>query len=114
MPMLVVSARSRPSTCSGLATLATILRATIRGSSWLLTPSRMTTNSSPPSRATVSVLRRLCCSRCANALSTSSPAAWPRLSLMLLKWSMSRYISARPDIARRARDSASGNASLKL
>ena len=112
-PMLVVSVSARPSTSSGSAMLATILRATICGSSTLLTPSRMITNSSPPRRATVSVVRTLCCSRRANALSTSSPAAWPRLSLMPLKRSMSRYISAMPDIARRARDSASGIASLK-
>ena len=50
----------------------------------------MTTNSSPPSRATVSDSRTALVSRCAIACSSWSPASWPSVSLMRLKWSKSR------------------------
>ena len=47
-------------------------------------------NSSPPKRATMSPGRRWARSRGATARSSSSPAWWPRLSLISLKWSRSR------------------------
>ena len=52
-------------------------------------PSIMTANSSPPSRAHVSSGRRQLSSRRATSISSSSPAAWPRLSLTVLKSSRS-------------------------
>ena len=45
----------------------------------------MIVNSSPPRRVTVSVSRTHCFSRSAVCRSTSSPAAWPRLSLIDLE-----------------------------
>ena len=47
-------------------------------------------NSSPPKRATMSPGRRWARRRGATARSSSSPAWWPRLSLISLKWSRSR------------------------
>ena len=55
---------------------------------------RMIVNSSPPRRVTVSVSRTHCFSRSAVWRSTSSPAAWPTLSLMFLKLSRSTNSSA--------------------
>jgi hypothetical protein len=43
------------------------------------------TNSSPASRATVSVVRTAPVRRRANSISTWSPAGWPSVSLMVLK-----------------------------
>ena len=47
-------------------------------------------NSSPPKRATMSPGRRWARRRGATARSSSSPAWWPMLSLISLKWSRSR------------------------
>ncbi len=55
---------------------------------------RISTNSSPPRRATVSPSRTVDCSRSAIFRSTSSPKLWPRLSLMTLKWSRSMKTTA--------------------
>ena len=49
------------------------------------TSSSSTANSSPPKRAAVSAPRMLASSRRATSISTSSPAAWPRLSLIVLE-----------------------------
>ena len=56
--------------------------------------SRSTANSSPPSREAVSSLRRLDRTRCAVSTRTWSPAAWPRLSLIVLKLSRSMNSTA--------------------
>ena len=53
-----------------------------------------TANSSPPSRAMVSTERVAADSRPATVRSSSSPAAWPRVSLTCLKWSRSTRSSA--------------------
>ena len=53
-------------------------------------PGRISTNSSPPRRATVSDSRTALVSRCATACSSWSPASWPSVSLIRLKWSKSR------------------------
>ena len=58
------------------------------------TSGQITTNSSPPSRATVSVERTAAVSRGASASSTSSPAAWPGASLIVLKRSRSSTSTA--------------------
>ena len=55
---------------------------------------RISTNSSPPRRATVSPSRSTERSRSAMLRSSSSPALWPRLSLTNLKWSRSMNTTA--------------------
>ena len=52
------------------------------------------TNSSPPSRATVSVSRSISARRSETEISRWSPTAWPRLSLIALKRSRSMNSSA--------------------
>ena len=51
-------------------------------------------NSSPPRRATMSLGRTCCTMRRETATRNSSPTLWPRLSLMSLKRSKSRNITA--------------------
>ncbi len=63
---------------------------------------RITVNSSPPMRATVSESRTLAESLSATCISSVSPAGWPRLSLISLKPSRSRYSSASRVPSRRA------------
>ena len=55
---------------------------------------KTSTNSSPPMRATVSCSRTCWRMRRATAMSSSSPMPCPSESLMFLKWSRSRNISA--------------------
>ena len=62
---------------------------------------RISTNSSPPRRATVSPSRTAACSRSPTWRSTSSPKLWPRLSLMTLKWSRSMNTTAIERVALR-------------
>ena len=57
-------------------------------------PGRMMANSSPPRRATRSPWRTQASMRCATCLSSSSPRAWPRVSLTSLKLSRSSSSSA--------------------
>ena len=66
------------------------------------TPSSRTANSSPASRATVSVVRIVLTSRSATACSSRSPASWPSVSLTFLKSSRSRNITATSRRSRRA------------
>ena len=69
-------------------------------------PSTRTANSSPPSRATVSEERVVLTMRCATACSSRSPASWPSESLMFLKLSRSRNMTATELCPRCARVSA--------
>ena len=62
-------------------------------------PSSSTANSSPPRRATVSEERVVLTMRCATACSRRSPASWPRESLMFLKLSRSRNMTATEALA---------------
>jgi hypothetical protein len=55
-------------------------------------PSSISTNSSPPSRATLWRVRTVSCRRAPTSLSSASPNSWPSESLMFLK--PSRSISA--------------------
>ena len=71
---------------NGAFRVATIRWATASES---LQPTSRTTNSSPPSRATVPCGPTHCCSRPAISTSISSPAWWPRMSLTSLKSSRS-------------------------
>ena len=48
-------------------------------------PTWISTNSSPPKRATVSLLRAVARRRSATARNNASPTAWPKLSLTGLK-----------------------------
>ena len=72
----------------------------------LTTSSSRMANSSPPKRAAVSVARMLVARRSATSRRTSSPAAWPRLSLIVLKSSRSRKMTAMPCCSRRLRATA--------
>ena len=90
MPRLPRSASSLCPATTGSAS-ASRMRSAASAASWLLaTSSSSTANSSPPKRAAVSAPRMLWSSRRATSCSTSSPAAWPRLSLIVLKSSRSR------------------------
>ena len=55
-------------------------------------------NSSPPRRPTMSVGRTWRTMRCATTTRNSSPALWPSVSLISLKRSKSRYITANPRV----------------
>ncbi len=83
--------------CSGPLFSSTIGRCTMSSRMRLITLSAAsslvlgssTRNSSPPKRATVSLLRNSGCNACANARSTWSPIRWPWASLIFLKSSRS-------------------------
>ena len=72
---------------------------------------RKAANSSPPIRPERSVIRNALSTIVANSLRTSSPAGWPKRSLIDLKWSMSKIstVAGRPAFASRSitRDVAS-------
>src|SRR5712692_2658158 len=90
MPMDAEVNTSVPSRSCG-STSASWMRSALRmGSSGSAKSSRSTANSSPPSRATVSPGRMHASSRLETRTSSTSPVIWPRLSLMVLKRSMSR------------------------
>ncbi len=71
-------------------------------------------NSSPPKRATMSPGRRWARRRGATACSSSSPAWWPMLSLITLKWSRSRKRTPTGEPEAMLRRSASRSESMKL
>ena len=96
MPMLQRRAISRCPARIGWES-ASSSRSAVSAASWALsTSSSSTANSSPPKRAAVSAPRTLESRRRATSMSTSSPAAWPRLSLISLKSSRSRNSTAQP------------------
>jgi hypothetical protein len=104
--MLVPGRMSRPATRIGALTLRrmrSIRSASCSWPGWLL----MTrTNSSPPTRATVSFLAHAFAQAAAVSRSTTSPASWPKLSLMCLKLSRSRKASAPSTLLRTAKSIA--------
>ena len=71
-------------------------------------------NSSPPTRATMSIGRTQSSSALATTLSTRSPLAWPWVSLTLLKWSMSSASSSAGSPARATRSISRASAISKL
>ena len=85
----VIPAMSIGSTSRASSRSATALAYDASGISVSSTP-----NSSPPSRAARSRSRRSSRRRAATAMSNASPAAWPRLSLTVLKSSRSRKRAA--------------------
>ncbi len=87
-----------PSTIIGEPMAAMVFSATCWApSSWSSSRfSRITANSSPPSRATVSVARTHAVSRAATRFSSSSPTWWPSESLIVLKRSRSMNMNAKP------------------
>ncbi|MNH07684.1 hypothetical protein D3C79_670810 [compost metagenome] len=93
IPMLVVMTMRRPARSIGSFIFCIMRWARCRASSRLCRAVRMQ-NSSPPKRATTSWLRVAVLICVAITLSSSSPASWPRLSLIRLKWSISRNITA--------------------
>ena len=92
-PMLAPMNTSRPSTRYGLASSVSIRPATCAAYASSVSSSS-TANSSPPRRAVVSAGRSAAGSRRATWTSRSSPAWWPRLSLMVLKSSRSTKSTA--------------------
>ena len=78
------------------------LASAVARSAW----TRMTANSSPPMRATVSDARTARCKRRATSISSRSPMWWPSESLTRLKWSRSSIITAIRWRCRRAPSSA--------
>ncbi len=90
-PMDPRTVSSRPSSRMGVASASRMRPASSWTSSWVRGPVVSATNSSPPSRATISpgAVPQLC-RRSATSTSSRSPAAWPRLSLIALKPSRSR------------------------
>src|SRR5438477_406541 len=78
------------------------------------TCSSTTKNSSPPSRATRSLARRLRRTRFATSCRKASPAAWPWRSLICLKPSRSMKRPARRKRLRRARSIACSSAGPRL
>ncbi|MNH34126.1 hypothetical protein D3C79_947010 [compost metagenome] len=96
MPTLSEVAMLLPlSNCTGSFMLATIFSAMSSASSRECSGVSNTANSSPPRRATRSCSRSWARMRSATLISTSSPTAWPKLSLICLKWSLSRNSTAR-------------------
>jgi hypothetical protein len=85
MPMLAVTKVSRPETANGAARRSSTFWATGGAFSGDARSPRMTTNSSPLMRATVSPLRTQASRRRATSFSSSSPAAWPCMSFTSLK-----------------------------
>ena len=96
MPMPALEITCWPSTEYGALSAATI-RSAICWTSSTVTSAQTTTNSSPPILATVSVSRICPVIRVAADLRTSSPMARPNRSLITLKSSTSRHITARCD-----------------
>ena len=68
----------------------------------LWVPGRTATNSSPPTRASVSLSRSVLRRRAAARRSTASPTGWPRPSLTFLKPSRPMVATAKPWPERRA------------
>ncbi|HYY17551.1 MAG TPA: hypothetical protein VE864_01830, partial [Streptosporangiaceae bacterium] len=85
MPTLQVTDRSRPPSANGTATAWMIRLASKVAVACRSRSPHSTTNSSPPSRATVSVRRARAVSRRAISTSTRSPVSWPKESLISLK-----------------------------
>ncbi len=92
-----------PSTIIGEPMAAMVFSATCCApSSWSSRRfSRITANSSPPRRATVSLARTQAVSRAATAFRSWSPTAWPSESLMVLKRSRSMNMKAKPGLVAR-------------
>ena len=90
---------------------STIRSASAATSSASCTFSTRIMNSSPPSRATKSPARATRLIREATSRSTSSPTAWPNVSLARLKSSRSTNSTARPTPLRRDRARARSSAS---
>ena len=88
--MLALTKCSTPSIEKGWAKAAATRSAIAIASSSSARRSIRIPNSSPPKRATMSPGRRCARRRGATARSSASPAWWPRLSLISLKWSRSR------------------------
>lgn len=95
IPMLPPVMRARvPSMATGSRNAATTRSATVSAPERASTCSTRIANSSPPSRATVSHPRVALFNRRATTCSMRSPTECPCVSLMFLKWSRSRSITA--------------------
>ena len=111
MPMLTEIAVSPPVKRIGSREAREIRSAISTTSRSEARSSNSSVNSSPPKRASVSIGRSIPRRRRASAASTSSPAAWPWVSLMSLKLSTSMNRTASDAPVRAARSSATPNRS---
>ena len=103
MPMLAVTYSSRPPTDTGRRISSRIRLDANAASAGDLMSGRITVNSSPLSRATVSSARTHDRTLAASSFSTASPTSWPSESLTTLKSSTSRNSRATGPGVRRAR-----------
>ena len=86
-PMLEVTHSGVPATDSGAASATEMRSCSACRSARMRGDVSSTRNSSLPQRASTSVPCRVWRRRCDRATSSSSPAAWPRVSFTSLKWS---------------------------
>ena len=105
MPTLAVTVKLRPSSVKGRCS-ASITRRAAASAPAASERCTSSTNSSPPRRATLSIWRTPAARRSPISTSTRSPKAWPRVSLMCLKWSRSSCSSAKGSPSRAASASA--------
>ena len=101
MPIEASTSSVRPSIENGSRRPARSWRATTLASPGRRSCGSSTPNSSPPRRATVSLSPSDCSRRRATSSSRRSPAWWPSVSLISLKWSRSISITAEATSARR-------------
>ena len=94
MPTLVVTSISLPSITQGTATDLRIFMAIAARSSELLTSVNKMANSSPPNRLTVSVTRATLLILSPTIFNSLSPTRCPNVSLITLKRSRSRNMTA--------------------
>ena len=113
MPTLAVIFTPWPPSCISSLTAARIFSANSCRPARSGTVSTITTNSSPPNRATRSLSRMQARTRRAISRSNWSPVGWPRVSLMDLKLSRSRKKTAKPLLLRCALATACCKVTLK-
>ena len=90
--MLTVMARSTP--CTRIEAIMSRIRSVSASASWAVVSGSSTSSSSPPKRPAKSLPRKHDRSAAPTAASTSSPLAWPKRSLICLKWSRSSIAAA--------------------
>ena len=112
-PIEPAMSRRPASSCIVARRAAASFAATVSASAGRSSRSQMTTNSSPAKRATTSPARTARRRRAAASTSTSSPASWPRVSLIALK--PSRSMNSTPNVvpSRRARPMVSRSAASR-
>ena len=112
--MLTVVTSVRPSITIGALRAWLMRPAASFTCSVVLTPFRITMNSSPPMRTTTSSARMVARMRCATVFRSLSPVSWPRESLTCLKRSRSRNSTASTVVVFLASSMASRQVQLQV